>query len=498
MGEFTTPGWVKDAVFYQIFPDRFASSNRVVKPGNLEAWNSPPTRHGFKGGDLLGVLEHLDYLVDLGITAIYFTPVFQSASNHRYHTHDYFQVDPLLGGNAAFSKLLDAAHARGIRIVLDGVFNHASRGFFQFNHILEMGDKSPYLDWFDVKGFPLNAYTGKPNYRCWNNLADLPEFNIKNPQVREFIFEVARYWLEQGIDGWRLDVPFCIDDDAFWQEFRQDVKSTQPEAYIVGEVPWEAQRWLRGDQFDAVMNYQFTMACVGFFAGEGGDFQLAHNMMGLGKVTPMDGINFTRRTEQLLTLYPREVALAQFNPLDSHDMPRFLSLSRGDKTALKLASLFQMTYPGAPCVYYGDEIGLEGGRDPDCRRAFTWDISQWDTDLRNYVRTLISLRKTHPVLRQGEFTILYSGKEVIAYMRNISHKNNGNNESVEGDQPIVIIINSGYSSASIDIPTSGYISDNSLCHDLIGSSEVSLIDNSIRGLTLPPRTGMVLIVNPKP
>ena len=222
-----------------------------------------------------GVLEHLDYLEDLGITAIYFNPIFQSACNHRYHTHDYYRVDPLLGGDEALRQLLDAAHARGIRIVLDGVFNHASRGFFQFNHILEVGAKSPYIDWFDVKGFPLNAYEGIPNYRCWVNLAALPEFNTRNPQVREFIFNVARYWIEQGIDGWRLDVPFCIDDDSFWQEFRQVVKTANPEAYIVGEVPWEAKRWLQGDQFDAVMNYLFTLACVGFFAGEKGDLELA-------------------------------------------------------------------------------------------------------------------------------------------------------------------------------------------------------------------------------
>src|SRR5512142_1070233 len=169
--EFHTPEWVHNAIFYQIFPDRFASSPEVFKPGNLEAWDTPPTPHGFKGGDLLGVKDHLDYLQDLGIDAIYFTPVFQSASNHRYHTHDYYKVDPLLGGDAALRSLVDEAHRRGIKIVLDGVFNH----------ILECGAASPYLDWFDVKGYPLNAYWGKPNYRCWVGLAALPEFNHKNP-----------------------------------------------------------------------------------------------------------------------------------------------------------------------------------------------------------------------------------------------------------------------------------------------------------------------------
>ena len=157
------PDWVKDAVFYQIFPDRFASSRHVPKPGNLEPWDVPPTQRGFKGGDLLGVLEHLDYLVDLGINAIYLNPIFQSAANHRYHTHDYYQVDPLLGGNEAFDALLAGAHQAGIRIVLDGVFNHAGRGLYQFNHIMENGDQSPYLDWFSVYGFPLWAFDSHRN-----------------------------------------------------------------------------------------------------------------------------------------------------------------------------------------------------------------------------------------------------------------------------------------------------------------------------------------------
>lgn len=498
MNDFTTPTWVKNAVFYQIFPDRFASSTSVMKPGNLEAWDAIPTQQGFKGGDLQGVIEHLDYLEDLGITAIYFNPIFQSASNHRYHTHDYYRVDPLLGGDTALQQLLEAAHARNIRIALDGVFNHASRGFFQFNHILEIGDKSLYLDWFDVKGFPLNAYHGKPNYRCWAGLADLPEFNTRNPEVREFIFGVARYWLDQGIDGWRLDVPFCIDDDDFWQEFRQVVKAANPEAYIVGEVPWEAKRWLQGDQFDAVMNYLLTQACVGFFAGEKGDLGLAQNMMGLGDVPVLDAAAFGQRVEQLLNLYPHEAVLAQLNLLDSHDMPRFLSLARGDKTALKLATLFQMTYPGAPCVYYGDEVGLEGGRDPDCRRAFPWDISQWDTDLWDTVQTCIRLRKNHPALRQGEYTTLLSEGGVIAYLRRLNNEpQDGIESQADNSNPIIVILNAGYSSTKINIPTRKQCPENSVWHDLLGSQEMKVIRNAkgdlvLEGLNLPARSGLVL------
>src|SRR5579864_9341783 len=197
---FTTPDWVQDAVFYQIFPDRFATSDRVLKPNNLEPWDSPPTLHGFKGGDLLGVAERLDYLTDLGITAIYFCPIFRSAANHRYHTHDYWQVDPILGGNDALATLLREAHDRGIRIVLDGVFNHASRGFFQFNHILENGPASPYIDWFTVLSWPLNPYGPADvpaGYASWWGIRDLPEFNTNTGAVREFLWGVGNHWIEQ-------------------------------------------------------------------------------------------------------------------------------------------------------------------------------------------------------------------------------------------------------------------------------------------------------------
>jgi cyclomaltodextrinase / maltogenic alpha-amylase / neopullulanase len=246
MPDVQTPDWVKDAVFYQIFPDRFAKSDTLPNPSNLQPWGAPPTNHGYQGGDLMGVVEHLDYLVDLGINAICFNPVFAPGSNYRYHTYDYYHVDPLLGGNAALRKLVDAAHARGIRLILDGVFNHASRGFFQFHDILENGPDSPYLDWLTVIGWPLRPYGSKnPNYQAWWNLPALPKFNIRTPTVREFIWDVAEHWIKFGVDGWRLDVPGEMDDDTFWQEFRCRVKAVNSEAYIVGEIWGEAHRWPR-------------------------------------------------------------------------------------------------------------------------------------------------------------------------------------------------------------------------------------------------------------
>jgi cyclomaltodextrinase len=493
-----TPAWVKDAIFYQIFPDRFARNEDVPKPSNLEPWDSPPTILGFKGGDLLGVAGRLDYLQELGITAIYLNPIFQSAANHRYHTHDYYQVDPILGGNAAFRHMLDAAHDRGMRVVLDGVFNHASRGFYQFHHALENGAASPYLDWFYFDeerlqaGRPLDAYPSPKRknlarnghsleqlgYRAWWDLAALPKLNTETEAVRRFIFDVARHWIEFGADGWRLDVPHEIDDDAFWQEFRRVVKTANPEAYIVGEIWHEAHHWLQGDQFDAVMNYIFNRACLGFFGGERLD---TTQRPGGYTLQPQSATQFADAIDDMLALYDWQVTLAQLNLLGSHDMPRFLTLVQGDKTALKLATLFQMTFPGAPCVYYGDEIGMEGGGDPDCRRAFPWDEAHWDHDLLAFFRRTIHLRHEHPALRRGHYLRLHADDQnrVYAFARQ------GESET------LVVVLNNSPTSYDLDVPASNLFADGAIMHDLWKGGRAQVVAGRITGATLPPRSGAV-------
>jgi cyclomaltodextrinase / maltogenic alpha-amylase / neopullulanase len=475
-----TPEWVKDTIFYQIFPDRFAKSSRVVKPSNLEAWDTPPTTYGFKGGDLLGVAEHLDYLQDLGVTAIYFTPIFQSASNHRYHTHDYHLVDPLLGGNGALRELLDAAHARGMRIVLDGVFNHASRGFFQFNHILECGEQSPYLDWFTIKGFPLNAYdhTQQLNYEAWVGLPALPKLNTNNPQVREFIFNVAEDWIKFGIDGWRLDVPFEIKDDSFWQEFRRRVRAANPDAYIVGEIWHEAQPWLQGDQFDAVMNYIQTRACIAFFGAR--SVSPLEPGGGFPPVKPMNAAGFAKAIEDMLGLYDWQITTVQMNLLSSHDTPRFVNMVQGDQSALKLATLFQMTMPGAPMVYYGDEVGLTGGHDPGSRGAFPWDQARWDTELRDYIRDAIRLRKVHPALRRGSYRTLLADGEFFAF------------ERVYENKRMVVAFNTASHPMVLPVPlapNSGHP------HVVFGSAQTAVADGVLT-IQAAARTGIVIALEP--
>ena len=480
--EFSSPEWVHHAVFYQIFPDRFASSPRVEKPGNLEPWDSKPNSYGFKGGDLLGVCERLDYLQDLGVNAIYFTPIFQSAANHRYHTHDYWKVDPLLGGDPAFHQLFDEAHRRGMHVILDGVFNHASRGFFQFHHILENGASSPYIDWFRVNGFPLNAYDGKPNYDAWLDLPALPEFNHANPQVRRFIFDVARYWIEQGADGWRLDVPFWIEDPTFWQEFRQAVKGANADAYITGEIPMDASPWLQGDMFDGVMNYMLSYACWGFFGGEDFDPKSIGGWMDHAEgLLPNDAPGFGRQVGDLLRRYPQPAVLAQLNLLDSHDSPRFLTLMRGDKARQRLAVLFQMTYPGAPCVYYGDEIGMEGGEDPDNRRAFPWDEGRWDEELRGYYQRCIALRKAHRALRDGEFAPLLAEGGVFAYLRSWEQ------------EKAVIVLNRTPSRFDRPLETGDRLSDGSVLEDQLGAGGGRVARGRFEGISVPPMSGAVYL-----
>jgi neopullulanase len=489
------PDWVRDAVFYQIFPDRFASSVRVPKPGVLERWDAPPTSHGFKGGDLLGIAEHLDELAELGITALYLNPVFASASNHRYHTFDYELVDPLLGGDAALRELLDAAHSRGMKVILDGVFNHASRGFWPFHHVLENGAASPYRDWFVLDPEVLagrRGLTAYPNiheveaierlkvadrtagggggpgelelggasasrrilgYEGWWDLPALPKLNHANPEVREHIFGVAERWLRFGIDGWRLDVPEEISVPGFWEEFRRRCLAVNPEAYLVGEIWNPAPEWLNGSRFDGLMNYPLTEAILSFTAAGKHDWDLVSRTHEYARhVHTADGPEFGRLLADVMATYTPEVTSLQLNLLDSHDTPRFISLAGGDVGALLLATLIQMTLPGAPCIYYGDEVGLAGREDPDCRRGYPWDVARQDRHVREFVAGLIALRHAQPLLRRGRFELLGAQGSAVAYAM---FESEGVAQSASEYLGIVVAVNSGDEAAVLTLQHSG-------------------------------------------
>jgi neopullulanase len=516
-----TPDWVRDAVFYQVFPDRFAASDRVPKPGRLEPWDVPPTPHGFKGGDLLGIVERLPYLADLGVTALYLTPVFASASNHRYHTYDYLHVDPLLGGDEALRELLDAAHARGMRVVLDGVFNHTGRGFWAFHHVLENGAASPYRDWFhfhpaalegrrafrpypwptdiddipDEPGLsPTDDERGDASfrhlgYRAWWGLPALPKLNTANPEVRELLMGVAEHWLRFGIDGWRLDVPTEIRDESFWQEFRRRCRAVNPEAYLVGEIWHEAPEWLAGDRFDAVMNYPLAQAILGYAAQGHLDEAVVRSHHEYGRtVRRRDGAGFAAELERLMGLYDRSVVEVQLNLLDSHDSPRFRTMAGRDAAAYRLAVLLQATLPGAPCIYYGDEVGMEGGHDPDCRRSFPWSERGWDLDGLAWTRAVLRARRELPALRRGTFRIAGGRDDALAFVRG----------AAGGGSPVLVVVNAGEHVTTIEVQApelaGAALNDRELpaADGGPGSVPVAVGGDGRSAVPVPPRTARIL------
>ncbi|MFW6171566.1 MAG: glycoside hydrolase family 13 protein [Planctomycetota bacterium] len=484
------PEWVKNSVFYQIFPDRFARSGRLSKPANLLSWSAAPTAQGYHGGDLLGIVEHLDYLVDLGINALYMTPIFQSPCNHRYHTHDYYQVDPLLGGNEGLRELVRAAHERRIRIVLDGVFNHASRGFFQFNDILENGPHSPWLSWFHIENWPLRPYDGRrpANYAGWAQNRALPKFNTDNPGVREFLMGVAEYWIREfDIDGWRLDVPREISTPGFWEEFRERTRALKSDLYTVGEIWHQAPEWLGGERFDATMNYPFAAATIAFTAQD----RVSQKLVEDRAYDPYPGIDaakFHERLQALLECYDAETTRVQLNLLDSHDAPRLLSVARGDKATLRLATLFQMTYPGAPCIYYGNEIALRGTkrydrphRDLDARWPFPWhDEKLWDHDMLQYFQKAIALRHRSPVLRRGEMTTVHAADQQYAFARH------------DAESCLLVLLNAADETAHPRLPVERFFQDGTALVSLFGPPCSATVDKGHLEWNIPARSANVM------
>ena len=453
-------------------------------PGiTFKPWGSPPEEQGYQGGDLRGIVDKLPYLQDLGVTALYLNPIFASASNHRYHTFDYFQVDPLLGGNDALRELLDEAHACDLRVVLDGVFNHASRGFWPFHHVLENGARSPYIDWFIIKDWPLRPYhsdrKNHHNYEAWWDLPALPKLNTDNPAVRAYIFEVARYWIDFGIDGWRLDVVEEIDDDTFWREFREVVKGANPDAYICGEIWTQAQRWLQGDQLDAVMNYLFARAALGFFGAQ--TLNPAYTREHL-PLKPLTTLQFAKTIDQIHALYDWSVTQAQLNLLDSHDTPRARWLLSEDHQAHRLCVLFQMTMPGAPCIYYGDEAGLSAADDPYCREAFPWhEEDTWDTELLTFYREATTLRHRHEVLRTGTFESVHARDNVYAFRRTLDN------------QEALVVFNVARKEVSCQIAALRDSANSYAQVWPLGTSRMYPVEEGALTVTVPARAAVVLL-----
>ncbi|MCI3029980.1 glycoside hydrolase family 13 protein [Desemzia incerta] len=419
------PNWARETIWYQIFPERFANGDKSNDPENVLEWGGKkhPSRDDFYGGDLQGVIDHLDYLVDLGINGIYFTPIFKAPSNHKYDTVDYFEVDPNFGDKQLFKNLVEEAHKRGIRVMLDAVFNHIGMSSYQWQDVLDKQEASEYIDWFHIDEFPIRSLEGLSadelenvgplNYHTFAFTGHMPKLNTANPAVQKYLINIATYWVREfGIDAWRLDVANEVDH-RFWKKFNRSVRKVNPDIYILGEIWHSSQSWLQGDEFHAVMNYAFTEQIEEFFTNKSSS-----------AVKMVSGLN-----EQLM-LYRRQTNEVMFNMLDSHDTPRLLTKANGNKQIAKAELTFMFAQTGSPCLFYGTEVGLEGYNDPDCRKCMIWDEEERDNDMYHFIRSLITFRKEHQDLlsfgetewldvREDErvigFRKFYKGTEIYGY-----------------------------------------------------------------------------------
>ena len=414
--------WLQESIIYQIFPDRFCNGNSVINPKNTKPWGYPHVDYHSKfGGDIQGIIDKLDYLEDLGINVIYLTPIFKSSSNHKYNTEDYYTIDPEFGSNELVKELIDKCHKKNIKIIFDAVFNHSGDDFFAFKDVLINQKNSKYSDWYIINNFPVS--TEKINYYTFGNAhKNMPKLNTSNPEVTKYLLDVAKFWIkEYKIDGWRLDV--CDEvSHTFWKKFRDTIKSVNKDAIIIGEIMHEANNFLKGDQLDSIMNYPIKFACVDFFAKKNITAREFLNILGQNRMLYMNSIN-----KQLLNL------------IGSHDTARFLTECHDNIEKMKLAICFQFTYVGVPYIYYGDEIGLCGGEDPQNRKCMIWNEKFQNHDLLNFYKKMITIRKKHPTFVHGDFKEISGENNILSYSREY------NNEKY------IIIINNNDHSEYIDL-----------------------------------------------
>lgn len=429
------PSWVKGAVFYQIFPERFDNGDESLNPEGTVAWDSKPTRDNFFGGDLVGIYNRLEYLHELGINAIYMTPIFEATSNHKYDTIDYKKIDPQFGDLETLKKLVKKAHELDIKIVLDCVFNHSGYMFDKFQDVKEKGEESAYKDWFHIHEFPVSE--DPLNYETFGFVADMPKLNTENPEVIDFLLDVTTYWIEEAdIDGWRLDVANEIDHE-FWRMFRKEVKKVKEDAFIVGEIWHNSESWLRGDQFDSIMNYPIQTACYEYFAKETIDLE-----------------TFKYKVNRTYFDYTTQVNEVMLNLLDSHDTARFITEASGEKDKLVMAFAFELFYLGCTSVYYGTEIGMEGKNDPDCRRSMKWDREKWDKELFNLYKKMIHISNEHQdILKTGDFRWIDTDK-CLGFTR------------TSDAGTIAVLINNSKKTRKVALPGA------SNCIDLLNGTEV--------------------------
>ena len=509
--DYAAPSWLTDAIFYQIFPDRFAQGDPSLAVRDNEwshgpfhtqfrAWGAPllPWKQAgnldFYGGDLPGIVQRLDYLADLGVTALYLTPIFLSYSNHRYDIADFLQIDPHLGGNDGLAALRRALADRGMRLVLDITLNHCGSRNNWFT-AAQANLESPTADYFTF-------YNHDPNqYEAWLGVRTLPKLNYRSQALREALYRgpeaVLRQWLRPPyqIDGWRLDVANMQGRQGAVQlgnkigrEIRRAVKSEAPDSYLFGEHFYDGTPHLQGDELDASMNYAgFALPLWCWLSGR--ELGYERNLHNGAAISFLAAEDMAAQWQRFRAAIPWQVARQQFNLLDSHDTVRLLDKVGGDKALVRLAALLLLTYPGVPCIYYGDEIGLPGGDDPDNRRTMPWADQDraghdliWDDDLRRYFQRGIGWRRTAPALLRGGYQDLYARGPLIAFQRHSQ------------EQRLIVIGHRGPEAAADSvIPVwQGGISDGARLLDWIGGQTYTVRAGALHLTTLAPGTALLL------
>ena len=383
------PSWAEDAVVYNIFPDSFATGRNYISSLPSSLLYKGYECKGARGGNIKGIRENLDYIWNLGFNTIYLNPIFVAGEYHKYDLIDYFNIDPVFGTDEEFASLVEEIHKKGMRIIIDGVFNHCGWHFFAFEDVVKNGRSSRYWSWFQSLEDPVvvpDTWEEIPQYECFGYERMMPKLASDNPEVQAYFIGVGRYWIEKyDIDGWRLDVASEVCD-SFWINFRREMKKAKKDCLLIGEVWESAGHWLDGKMFDSTMNYDFRRHLLRYFAYE-----------------DIDTKEFNSRVANMLMRYRKKVLYAQLNLLDSHDVSRFFSLCNGDERKMSLAVVFLMTFPGMPCVFYGDEKGVEGVEENDYRQAMPW--KKENGSLCELYKELIALRNRERALRKGSFVV---------------------------------------------------------------------------------------------
>ncbi|MBQ2700556.1 MAG: alpha amylase N-terminal ig-like domain-containing protein [Clostridia bacterium] len=458
------PQWARGCAGYQIFPDRFRRGVNPAEPDEpVEPWTSTHYENEYRfGGNLQGIRDAVPYLHKLGVGVVYMCPIFVSNTSHRYNTFDYLTIDPLLGTKDDLKGLAADLHARGMRLVLDGVFNHSGTQFPPFVDAMKHGKESPYYDWYLFgEEYPFG-------YATFGTTPEMPKLNLSNSACQAYFLEVARYWIrEADIDGWRLDVSPEVWPD-FWRMYRKAVQKEKKDFLMIAECWDDSRQWLTlGDMFDSTMHYVLSRPMWQFFGEERIDLR-----------------TFDHRINRIQMMYPQAIQETLWTFLDSHDTARCLHLCGEDESRLKGAVFFQMTYPGVPIVYYGDELGLTGGPDPDCRRPMPWDKVE-NNPMFDYYQRLIALRAATPVLREGSFRTVEAGADgLYVYLR-----------EMDGQRALMALNTSRQPLQRGVILPRDYQAENELICALTGKSCAVNLDQAI--ISLQPGEGCVFLLEEK-